>query len=88
MGIAVLHSICSSFFMENPRSAAQLRIMELNRQFLQEVGSGKGWKDVRHLMEEMKEVAKQLDHIPATVVSFDNYILNNKESESAESPGI
>jgi translation initiation factor 2B subunit (eIF-2B alpha/beta/delta family) len=74
--------------MEYQRTRAQLRIMELNKQFLNEVNSGKGWKDVKHLMEEIKEAAKQLDHVPATVVSFDNYILDNKQTESAESTDI
>jgi translation initiation factor 2B subunit (eIF-2B alpha/beta/delta family) len=69
--------------MEKERTEAQLRLIELNRQFLQEVESGKGWNDVKHLMEEMKEVAKQLDHIPATVITMDNHTVNNQR-ESAK----
>lgn len=70
--------------MENARTEAQIRLIELNKRFLDEVESGKGWEDVRAIMEEMKEVAKQLDHISATVITMDNYPLENKASESAQ----
>jgi hypothetical protein len=67
--------------MEKGRREEQARLLELNKRFLEEIESGKGWSDVKHLIEDMKQIAKRLDHLPAQVVSFDNYPLN-KTGES------
>jgi hypothetical protein len=67
--------------MQKERSEEQTRLMELNKRFLAEIEAGKGWEDVKHLMEDMKQIAKRLDHLPAQVISFDNYPLN-KTGES------
>lgn len=68
--------------MEKARSEEQLKLKELNRRFLDEIENGKGWEDVRGILDEMKKIAKKLDHIPGTVVSFDNYPLDNKLGET------
>jgi hypothetical protein len=68
--------------MEKERSEEQLKLMALNKRFLEEIERGSGWEDVKNIMEEMKEIARRIDHIPATVISFDDYPLN-KTSESA-----
>jgi hypothetical protein len=66
------------------RTEAQMRLIDLNRQFLAEIEAGKGWAEVKYILEEMKLIAKQLDGMPATVVSFDNYNLDNQKlNESA-----
>jgi len=72
--------------MERNRAEEQGKLLELNQRFLAEVESGAGWNDLRGILEEMKEIAKALDHLPATIISFDNYQLN-KESEAAQSSG-
>jgi hypothetical protein len=60
--------------MENTeRRKWELRLRELNEQFLAEVERGAGWDDLRDIVEEMKSIAKGLDHIPASVISFDSY---------------
>lgn len=63
--------------MLKERSEAQERLRELNKRFLEEIESGRGWEDVHGIMEEMKEIAKSLDHLPAQIVNFDNYPLKN-----------
>lgn len=70
--------------MPKERNEEQLKLIELNKRFLQEIERGAGWDDVKGIMEEMKEIARRIDHIPATVISFDDYPLN-KTSESANS---
>jgi hypothetical protein len=67
--------------MEKGRTEGQLRLRELNKRFLEEIENGKGWEDVKYILDEMKKIAKHLDHIPATVISFDEYPLN-KTGES------
>ena len=62
----------------------ELRLKELNERFLSEVDSGAGWNDLKEIVEEMKEIAKGLDHMPASVISFDSYPqANNPMTESA-----
>jgi hypothetical protein len=69
--------------MENrERRKWEVRLRELNERFLAEVESGAGWNDLKDIIEEMKDIAKGLDHIPASVISFDNYPLKNTMSES------
>jgi predicted transcriptional regulator len=67
--------------MKKARSEEQEKLRELNKRFLEEIESGRGWEDVKHLMEEMKEVAKRIDPIkPETpVVDFDSYPLNYQQ---------
>jgi hypothetical protein len=50
--------------MQRESDEEKLRLRELNRQFLEEIERGKPWEDVQYIMEEMKEVAKRLDHMP------------------------
>jgi hypothetical protein len=57
------------------------RLKELNRRFLQEIESGKGWAEVKDLMEEMKQITKRLDNIPAQIVQFDAYPQGKKSGE-------
>jgi hypothetical protein len=67
------------------RTEAQLKLIELNKQFITEIENGKGWSDVKYLLEEMKKIAKELDELPATIISFDDYNLDNqKVSESGK----
>jgi hypothetical protein len=75
-GLARLHNICIMFSMQQNRSEGQQKLKDLNSRFLEEIEAGKGWEDLKHIVEEMKEVAKGLDHMPAPVVSFDRYQLN------------
>jgi hypothetical protein len=61
------------------RSEGQQKLRDLNSRFLEEIEKGKGWEDLKDIMDEMKEVAKSLDHLhgtTGTLVSFDNYHLN------------
>ena len=63
--------------MEKERAEEHIRLRELNDRFLKEIEVGKKWEDVRYLLDEMKKIAKRLDHLPARVVQFDNYPLKN-----------
>jgi hypothetical protein len=67
--------------MQKDRNEEQLKLLELNQRFLAEVENGAGWKELKAILDDMKEVAKNLDQVPATVISFDNYPLT-KTSES------
>jgi hypothetical protein len=62
--------------MKKAMTEEQLRLIELNRRFLEEVESGKGWNDLRDILEDIKETAKKVDQARATVVSFNEYPLN------------
>lgn len=68
---------------KNEREWRQLQLIKLNQQFLAEVENGAGWKDLKDVLEQMKEIAKGLDHMPANIVSFNSYPSENKLGESA-----
>lgn len=70
--------------MEKEREEEQRKLKELNRRFLEEIESGKGWQEVKDIMDEMKKIAKRLDNIPGQVVSFDDYPLENKLGETGK----
>jgi hypothetical protein len=67
--------------MQKDRNEEQLKLLKLNQRFLTEVENGAGWKELKAILDDMKEVAKNLDQVPATVISFDNYPLT-KTNES------
>jgi hypothetical protein len=79
------YECCTLFVRKTPmqkdRNEEQLKLLELNQRFLAEVENGAGWKELKAILDDMKEVAKNLDQVPATVISFDNYPLT-KTSES------
>jgi hypothetical protein len=62
--------------MQKDRNEEQLKLLELNQRFLAEVEKGAGWKELKAILDDMKEIAKNLDQVPATVISFDHYPLN------------
>lgn len=64
------------------RDDLQHRLIELNGRFLAEVERGAGWSEVKGILEDMKEIAKHLDHIPATIIDFDNYPMENTRRET------
>jgi hypothetical protein len=49
--------------MQQESNEGKQQLRELNRRFLEEIEGGKRWEDVQHIMEEMKEVAKKMDHM-------------------------
>lgn len=73
----------SRTLMHQDQSPASQRFHELNRIFLLEIENGKGWEELRYLMDEMKELAKHLDGCPARVVNFTNYNLGQTGAAGA-----
>jgi hypothetical protein len=45
------------------RTGDQERFIELNKQFMDEVERGATWSELRWLIEEMKDIAKDFEHI-------------------------
>ena len=41
-----------SFLCMKERTEAQLKLIELNKQFITEIENGKGWSDVKYLLED------------------------------------
>lgn len=64
--------------MKTHKSEELAKLVELNKEFLRLIENGKSWEELRDIREQMKELAKNLDHAPATVIDFDNYSLDNK----------
>jgi hypothetical protein len=65
------------------REALQLQLIELNQKFLAEVERGAGWKELQPLLAKIKLIAKGLDHMPETIVSFNTkYPIENSLGES------
>jgi hypothetical protein len=59
--------------MENvKRSETQLKYIELNKKFLQEVEKGTSWDDLQPLLDEMTDLAKDIEDIEATNVFIMN----------------
>ena len=55
------------------RSEEQEKFIELNKQFMSEVENGATWTDLRWLIEEMKDMAKNFEHLDtATVIAMDH----------------
>lgn len=55
------------------RSEEQEKFIELNKQFMTEVENGATWTDLRWLIEEMKDIAKNFEHLDtATVIAMDH----------------
>jgi len=62
------------------RSEEQEKFIELNKRFMSEVENGASWNDLRWLIDEMKAIAKNFEHLDtATVIAMnpkkDNAIL-------------
>jgi hypothetical protein len=71
--------------MQQERSEEQAKLLELNKRFLNEVERGASWEEVRLIMDDMRALVRGIDMLaPATVISMDNYPLENKSSESAQ----
>lgn len=50
----------------------QRRFIELNKQFMSEVENGASWSELRYLIEEMKDLAKNFEHFePAKVIAME-----------------
>jgi hypothetical protein len=64
--------------MEKERNEEEVRLYDLNKRFLAEVEKGAEWVEVKYIIEEMKEVAKELDHVP--VITMDNPAVNNERA--------
>jgi hypothetical protein len=60
------------------KNDVQSKLFHLNKLFVEEVEKGKGWDELKEIIEEMKVLTKELDHLPATVISFDNYTGDKK----------
>lgn len=73
--------------MEKKRSEDQQRLRELNERFLYEIENGKGWQEVKGILDDMKKIARRLDNIPGAVVSFDNYPQENNLGETVQQAG-
>jgi hypothetical protein len=55
------------------RSEEQEKFIELNKQFMTEVENGATWNDLRSLIDEMKAIAKNFEHMDmATVIAMDH----------------
>lgn len=60
------------------RSEEQEKFIELNKQFMDEVEKGATWSDLRWLIDEMKAIAKNFEHLDtATVIAMDHRNNNN-----------
>jgi translation initiation factor 2B subunit (eIF-2B alpha/beta/delta family) len=66
--------------MEKERNEEQVRLYELNKRFLAEVEKGAEWKEVKDIIDQMREVARRIERLqPATIISIDNYPLENSK---------
>lgn len=55
------------------RTEEQDKFIELNKKFMEEVEKGASWSDLRWLLDEMKELAKNFEHLePATIITMDH----------------
>jgi hypothetical protein len=55
------------------RSDKQDRFIELNKRFMEEVEKGASWSDLRWLIDEMKDIAKNFEHLePAKIIAMSN----------------
>jgi hypothetical protein len=71
--------------MQQERSEEQAKLLDLNKRFLNEVERGASWEEVRLILDDMRALVRGIDMLaPATVISMDNYPLENKSSESAQ----
>lgn len=53
------------------RTDDQKKFIELNKRFMEEVENGATWSELRWLIDEMKDIAKNFEHIePAKVVAM------------------
>jgi hypothetical protein len=61
--------------MKNLREVeVQQKYIELNKRFMEEVDRGASWIELRCIIDEMVELAKQLDHLePALIFSMHQY---------------
>ena len=51
----------------------QERFIELNKQFMNEVEKGASWNELRWLIDEMKKIAKNFEHLDgATVIAMEH----------------
>ena len=72
-----LHDCCFKIAMQKERTLEQLRLIELNKRFLAAVESGADWKEVKLILDDMREAAKEMDRLePAVVLSINDYTLN------------
>ena len=63
------------------RDEEQERFIELNKQFMSEVENGASWSELRWLIEEMKNIAKNFEHLDvATVIAMEH----RRENSSME----
>jgi hypothetical protein len=44
------------------------KYIELNKRFMEEIERGASWIELRCIIDEMVELAKQLDHLDPTVI--------------------
>lgn len=55
------------------RTDEQAKFIELNKRFMEEVENGATWSELRWLIDEMKDLAKNFEHLePAKVVAMGN----------------
>jgi hypothetical protein len=55
------------------KSEEQEKFIELNKQFMHQVEKGASWNDLRWLIDEMKVLAKNFEHLDtATVIAMDH----------------
>lgn len=55
------------------RTEEQEKFIELNKKFMDEVEKGASWSDLRWLLDEMKELAKDFEHLePATIIAMEH----------------
>ena len=60
------------------RTDDQQKFIELNKQFMDEVEKGASWSELRWLIEEMKDIAKNFEHLePAKVIALDKRNANS-----------
>jgi hypothetical protein len=58
--------------MRTLRTDDQSKFIELNKRFMDEVEKGATWNELRWLIEEMKNLSKNFEHIePAKVIAMD-----------------
>ena len=60
--------------MQRKRTKEQLRLIELNQKFVEQVELGASWDELKIVLDDMTELAKNIDLRSATVISFDNQI--------------
>jgi len=60
--------------MQRKRTKEQLSLIELNQKFVEQVELGASWDELKIVLDDMTELAKNIDLRSATVISFDNQI--------------